>query len=348
MSDFASRLIEWQRRAGRHDLPWQGSRDPYRVWLSEIMLQQTQVVTVIPYYQRFVARFADVASLAAASLDEVLAHWSGLGYYSRARNLHAAAQKIMTDFDGCFPQKIDEIVSLPGIGRSTAAAIAAFCFNARAAILDGNVKRVLARQFGIAGYPGEKGIETRLWALAESLLPPAEVDVYTQALMDMGATLCSRSRPRCAACPVAASCVALGTQQVASLPTPKPKKTVPQKSTRFVILHHAGRIWLQQRPPSGIWGGLWSFPELAMEEDVLAVCSERWHLPVAATRELPDFRHVFSHFSLHIAPQLVEVVSLPLAVNEASGCWMRPDEALAAGIPAPVRKVLIAAGMAQR
>ncbi|WP_124949578.1 A/G-specific adenine glycosylase [Sulfuriferula thiophila] len=342
MSDFAVRLIDWQRRAGRHDLPWQGSRDPYRVWLSEIMLQQTQVLTVIPYYQRFVERFADVASLAAAEQDEVLAYWSGLGYYSRARNLHAAARRVMADFDGVFPVQIEQIVSLPGIGRSTAAAIAAFCFDTRAAILDGNVKRVLTRQFGIAGYPGEKAIETRLWALAEALLPASGVAVYTQALMDMGATLCGRSRPRCEACPVAESCVALATQQVASLPTPKPKKSVPHKTVRFVILQHAGRVWLEQRPSSGIWGGLWSFPELAMEEDALAVCCDNWRLQVGAMRQLPDFRHVFSHFSLQITPQLVEVLSLPLAVNETGGCWVQPEVALGMGIPAPVRKVLAA------
>ena len=342
MSDFALRLMGWQQQHGRHDLPWQGSRDPYRVWLSEIMLQQTQVVTVIPYYQRFVARFPDVANLAAAELDEVLAHWSGLGYYSRARNLHAAARRVVADFGGVFPRQLDAIVSLPGIGRSTAAAIAAFCFDTRAAILDGNVKRVLTRHFGITGYPGEKAIETQLWALAESLLPLSDVDTYIQAQMDMGATLCSRSRPRCTACPVADSCVALATQQVASLPTPKPKKLVPHKTTRFIILHHAGRVWLQQRPPSGIWGGLWSFPELSLETDALAVCRDDWQLQVAATWELPDFRHVFTHFSLQITPQLVEVVSLPLAVNEAGGCWMQPDVALEVGIPAPVRKVLMA------
>lgn len=340
MNNFAQHLINWQRRAGRHDLPWQGSRDPYRVWLSEIMLQQTQVLTVIPYYQRFVARFGDIASVATAELDEVLSYWSGLGYYSRARNLHAAAQRVMADFGGEFPIVIADIMSLPGIGRSTAAAIAAFCFGTRAAILDGNVKRVLTRQFGVAGYPGEKSVETRLWALAESLLPPGEVDIYTQALMDMGATLCSRSRPRCAACPVADSCVALATQQVANLPTPKPRKSVPHKNTRFIILHHAGRVWLQLRPPSGIWGGLWSFPELAMDDDVLAVCRDTWRLQVAATREQPAFRHVFTHFSLMITPQLVEVVSLPLTVNEISGYWVKPDEALAVGIPTPVRKIL--------
>ncbi|NOT18527.1 MAG: A/G-specific adenine glycosylase [Sulfuriferula sp.] len=341
MTSFAHQLINWQQQHGRHDLPWQGSREPYRVWLSEIMLQQTQVATVIPYYQRFVASFPDLASLAAATQDEVLAHWSGLGYYSRARNLHAAAQKIQTDFGGEFPQAINDIVSLPGIGRSTAAAIAAFCFGARAAILDGNVKRVLTRQFGIAGYTGEKQIETKLWALAESLLPNQQVDNYTQALMDMGATLCTRSRPRCEVCPVAASCAALATQQVATLPTPKPKKAIPHKTTRIVILHHAGRIWLQQRPPTGIWGGLWSFPELAMDADVLATCRDDWQLQIASAYELPAFKHVFTHFSLMITPHWVDVVRLPLTIQDNAGRWLSIVDALQAAIPAPVRQVLV-------
>ncbi|MEQ1667067.1 MAG: A/G-specific adenine glycosylase [Sulfuriferula sp.] len=340
MHDFAGKLIAWQRVHGRHDLPWQDSRDPYRVWLSEIMLQQTQVATVIPYYQRFVARFPELANLAAATQDEVLEHWSGLGYYSRARNLHAAAQRVVNDFNGEFPRQIADIVSLPGIGRSTAAAIAAFCFDTHAAILDGNVKRVLTRQFGIAGYPGEKATETQLWALAESLLPPGAVDTYTQALMDMGATLCSRSRPRCEACPVAASCVALATQQVKVLPTPKPKKSIPHKTTRFIILRHAGRVWLQQRPPTGIWGGLWSFPELGVDDDALAICRDQWQLTIAAVDELPAFRHVFTHFSLTIYPLIVDIVSLPLQVNDDSGRWSLPATALAMAIPVPARKLL--------
>ena len=341
MHDFADKLIAWQRVHGRHDLPWQGSREPYRVWLSEIMLQQTQVATVIPYYQRFVARFPDLESLATASQDEVLVYWSGLGYYSRARNLHAAAQRVMSHFNGIFPAHIGDIVSLPGIGRSTAAAIAAFCFGARVAILDGNVKRVLTRQFGIVGYPAEKIIETRLWVLAESLLPVSNVDTYIQALMDMGATCCTRSRPNCEVCPVASTCIALATQQVSTLPTPKPRKAMPHKTARFIILHHAGRIWLQQRPPVGIWGGLWSFPELAMETDVLTTCRDEWQLQIAAMHELPSFRHVFTHFSLMITPQWIDIVSLPLIIQESTGRWLSVEDALQAAIPAPVRSILV-------
>ncbi len=332
----------WQRQHGRHGLPWQGTRDPYRVWLSEIMLQQTQVATVIPYFERFVARFADLPGLAAADLDEVLSYWSGLGYYSRARNLHAAAQRIIQDCGGVFPARPEQLAVLPGIGRSTAAAIAAFCFGARAAILDGNVKRVLARHFGVEGFPGERATEMRLWALAESLLPLAQVDIYTQSLMDMGALLCTRSKPRCADCPVAGSCVALATQRVALLPTARPgaKKIRLHKTAQFVILHHAGRIWLEQRPPTGIWGGLWSFPELPVHDDVLSVCRDSWGLNVLAVRACPSFRHVFTHFGLTITPCWVEVAELPLRVAEQDGWWARPDEALAAAIPVPVRKVL--------
>lgn len=342
MSNFAFQIIAWQRLHGRHGLPWQGSRDPYRVWLSEIMLQQTQVVTVIPYFERFTARFPDLRSLAEANQDDVLAHWSGLGYYSRARNLHAAAQRVMHDFGGVFPSQLPDIMDLPGIGRSTAAAITAFCFGTRAAILDGNVKRVLARHFGVHGFPGLRATETRLWELAESMLPEAEIDIYTQAMMDMGALLCTRTRPRCGACPVAASCVASATGQIALLPTAKakPRLSKPQKTAQFVILHHAGRVWLEQRPAVGIWGGLWSFPELPAAENTLAVCRDAWRLNVIEVRDSPSFRHVFSHFGLTILPRWVEIAELPLTVAEQGGWWAQPEEALTAAIPVPVRKIL--------
>lgn len=343
MSDFSSRIIAWQRKNGRHGLPWQINRDPYRVWLSEIMLQQTQVVTVIPYFERFTARFPDLRSLAEANQDDVLAHWSGLGYYSRGRNLHAAAQRVMRDFDGLFPSQLPEIMDLPGIGRSTAAAIAAFCFGTRAAILDGNVKRVLARHFGVHGFPGLRATETRLWELAESMLPDTQIDVYTQAMMDMGALLCTRTRPRCGDCPVAGSCVASATGQVALLPAAKakPRLSKPQKTAQFVILHHAGRIWLEQRPGAGIWGGLWSFPELPAADDTLAICRDAWNLNVIEVRDSPSFKHVFSHFGLTILPRWVEIAELPLTVGEQGGWWAQPEEALMAAIPVPVRKILL-------
>ncbi|GHT99221.1 hypothetical protein FACS1894154_05890 [Betaproteobacteria bacterium] len=229
MTNFAQRLITWQRTHGRHDLPWQANRDPYRIWVAEIMLQQTQVATVIPYYQRFMARFPDVASLAAASAEAMIESWSGLGYYARARNLHRAAHQVMAEYGGQFPTRADDLITLPGIGRSTAAAIAAFASGERKAILDGNVKRVLCRAFGIEGFPGERTVETRLWALAESLLPAdaQEIGVYIQSQMDLGATVCTRSRPACSQCPLSNDCVAHLSGRSAELPTPRPAKTVP-------------------------------------------------------------------------------------------------------------------------
>ena len=281
MQSFARRIINWQRQHGRHGLPWQGA-DAYRVWLSEIMLQQTQVATVIPYYQRFVTSFSDIAALAAASEDEVLAHWSGLGYYSRARNLHHAAQLIMQRHGGKFPRNFDDIIALPGIGRSTAAAICALAFHERRAILDGNVKRVLARYCAIEGYAGNKKIEVQLWQQAEALLPyssppPREgrrkdsvgdaIVTYTQGLMDLGATVCMRTRPNCGACPVQRSCAAYQSGRVAQLPTPRPRKVLPEKHSTFLLLLNGSDILLEKRPSSGIWGGLWCPPQF---EDVQA------------------------------------------------------------------------------
>ncbi len=340
MPDFAQQLIRWQTVHGRHTLPWQNTRDPYRIWLSEIMLQQTQVGTVIAYYQAFLKRFPDIASLASASQDDVLVMWSGLGYYSRARNLHVAARQVMMHHDGKFPEQIDDIVALPGIGRSTAAAIAAFAFGAHAAILDGNVKRVLARHFGISGYPGEKKTETTLWLLAESLLPAQRVDTYTQALMDFGATLCTRSKPVCQRCPVQTGCAAFASNCVHLLPTPRPKKTLPQKSVRMLILHRNGEIMLEKRADTGIWGGLWSLPELALQHDIEQHCSETFGLTVTTSGHLPLLRHSFTHFHLHITPEILSVSTDASQTTPAQHNWFTPAAALAAGIPTPVRKLL--------
>ncbi|BBP03148.1 A/G-specific adenine glycosylase [Sulfuriferula plumbiphila] len=340
MSDFAQHLIRWQKAHGRHNLPWQGTRDAYRIWLSEIMLQQTQVGTVIPYYLRFLERFPNLARLADAPLDEVLALWSGLGYYSRGRNLHAAARLVMERHGGAFPEYIEDIIALPGIGRSTAAAIAAFAYGAHCAILDGNVKRVLTRHFGIAGHPGAKKTETELWLLAESLLPAHQVNTYTQALMDFGATLCTRAKPRCASCPLGSSCVALATDSVARLPTSRPKKITLQKTTRMLILRHAGEILLEKRPPTGIWGGLWSLPEADMETDLAHHCRTHLGMEVATAANLPALRHSFTHFRLHIAPLLLDVTRLFPRVEQAEQLWLAPRDALSAAIPAAVRKLL--------
>jgi A/G-specific adenine glycosylase len=268
--NFSRQIIDWQRRHGRHHLPWQASGDPYRIWVSEIMLQQTQVGTVIPYFERFMVRFPDVASLAAASEEEVLTRWAGLGYYARGRNLHRAARQIMGQHAGMFPCDFDAIVDLPGIGRSTAAAISAFAFGQRRAILDGNVKRVLTRVFAIDGWPGDKKVETRLWELSEILLPEKDIEAYTQALMDLGATVCTRSNPKCGQCPLACDCAARREGRIARFPVSRPKKPVPERAAIMLVIRHGRDILLRKRPAAGIWGGLWSLPEA--EGDFLPVC----------------------------------------------------------------------------
>ncbi|MDO8990329.1 MAG: A/G-specific adenine glycosylase [Sideroxyarcus sp.] len=338
MTTFAQRLIAWQRTHGRHDLPWQGAA-AYRVWLSEIMLQQTQVATVIPYYLRFVASFPDIAALAAATEDQVLAHWSGLGYYARGRNLHKAAQIIVARFNGEFPRKLEDILELPGIGRSTAAAVCALAFHERRAILDGNVKRVLARYCGIEGWAGDKQVEEKLWQQAEALLPEGDVATYTQALMDMGATVCTRSKPKCVLCPVQADCVALQTERIAALPTPRPRKAVPERNAVFLLLMHGNDILLEKRPGSGIWGGLWCPPQFEDES-----AARDWFLRSGMTAidgvRLETFSHTFTHFKLHISPLKIRLASKPLRVAELGSVWLDVGEALGAAIPTPVRKVL--------
>ena len=271
-TSFATRLIEWQRRHGRKDMPWQADRDPYRIWLSEIMLQQTQVKTVVPYYERFLARFPSIVALAQADIDEVMRLWSGLGYYSRARNLHRAATLVATEFDGVFPEVRESIERLPGVGRSTAAAISAFAFGKREAILDGNVKRVLARHFAVEGVSSAAATEQKLWPLAESLLPKGGrgIEAYTQALMDLGATLCTLRSPECARCPVGATCVARAHNAIAQYPTPRQRKVVPQRETTMLVLLDGADILLERRPPVGIWGGLWCFPEAASKAEAIS------------------------------------------------------------------------------
>lgn len=309
MPAFASALIAWQRRHGRHDLPWQGTRDPYRIWLSEVMLQQTQVAAVIPYYERFLSRFPDVFSLAAASQEEVLALWSGLGYYARGRNLHAAARQIARKG---FPKQTRDIEALPGVGRSTAAAIAVFAFGERAAILDGNAKRVLARVFGVA---------TPDWDLAERQLPATGVAAYTQALMDLGATLCTR-RPDCARCPVRRRCIARREDRVAELPPPRAKKIVPLRRATWLILKHQDHVLLERRPSPGIWGGLWCFPEG----------------PAQPGRRLARIEHGFTHFKLRIQPLLRELRKK--APAGPAQRWMRIADVASAAVPAPVRSLI--------
>ena len=340
-NDFSTRLIDWQKVHGRHDLPWQNTTDPYAIWVSEIMLQQTQVAAVIGYYSKFMQRFPDIATLANATQDQVLQHWSGLGYYSRARNLHNAASRIMDTHGGQFPQDFEIIQSLSGIGRSTAAAIASFAFNQVQTILDGNVKRVLARHFLVEGWPSSPKIEKQLWTLAEALLPEQDMVAYTQGLMDLGATLCTRSKPKCHACPVQSTCQAFQLDRVKYLPTPKPKKTIPEKSTMMLILQRGDEIMLERRPSSGIWGGLWSFPEVAKQEEIEDLIARKYQFSTHIGKSLPILSHTFTHFKLHIQPQMLHVVKMHSKVSESGKIWLSVDDAIGAAVPTPVRKLLL-------
>lgn len=329
MHNFANAIITWQKLHGRHNLPWQNTGNPYAIWVSEIMLQQTQVAAVISYYAKFMVRFPNIQSLATATQDEVLQHWSGLGYYSRARNLHSAAIKIVDDFNGKFPQKFEDILGLPGIGRSTAAAVSTFALNQPMPILDGNVKRVFARHFNVAGWPGLPKIEQNMWQIAMRENPSEEAIAYTQGLMDLGATLCTRSKPKCPACPVHASCAALANQCVTQLPTPRPRKAIPERNIYFLIYKNGDDILLERRINTGIWGGLWSFPEA---ETLANIDQENMQI-------LPKFSHTFTHFKLHIQPVLINSAQQAIKPNSL---WIGLKEAIEAAIPTPVRNILIA------
>lgn len=339
MKNFSVRLIAWHKNHGRHDLPWQ-TGNAYHVWLSEIMLQQTQVATVIPYFQRFLAAFPTIRDLASASVEQVLEHWSGLGYYARGRNLHAAAQIVVNEFQGKFPSSYEQIVALPGIGRSTAAAICALAFHQRHAILDGNVKRVLARYCAIAGWAGDSNVEKRLWEHAESLMPPSEIAIYIQAQMDLGATVCTRSKPKCEACPLRTDCVACQTGMVSAYPFPRPRKAVPEKRSSFLVIVYGDAILFEKRAPRGIWGGLWCFPQTENESDAVADYLQRNGIDAVVQLPLPSFSHTFTHFKLHVSPILLRVDRLPAASREAGSAWMNMQQALASAIPVPVKKIL--------
>lgn len=338
---FARRLLDWYDRHGRHDLPWQHPRTPYRVWLSEVMLQQTQVRTVIPYFERFVAALPDLAALAAAPLDTVLALWSGLGYYSRARNLHRAAQRCMAEHEGELPHDAERLAALPGIGRSTAAAILAQAWGERHAILDGNVRRVLARFHGVRGWPGGSAVQKTLWTQAEAHTPPTRCADYTQAIMDLGATVCTRSRPRCDACPQAEDCVARRDGLTAQLPEAKPSRALPTRATVMLVVRDGdGRVLLQRRGPTGVWAGLWSLPEA---DDAAAGRAQLRAQAIAVDDGTPlaPFVHVFSHYRLHVSPLLLDCAGAATAVrDDADWRWCAPAELGAVGLPAPVRTLL--------
>lgn len=347
---FSQAVIDWQRSHGRHTLPWQNTTDAYRIWLSEIMLQQTQVAAVLGYYARFLARFPTVQALAEAPPEDVMAHWSGLGYYTRARNLHACARRVVQDYGGVFPSDPALLAGLPGIGRSTAAAIAAFSSGARAAILDGNVKRVFARVFGIDAYPGEKRVEDALWRRAEALLPEQGIASYTQGLMDLGATLCTRSRPDCPRCPLQARCVAYATGRTAELPVRKPRKATPEKRAALLAVIDRGQVLLEQRPGSGIWGGLLSLPEVDghLEVDVAAAspldvaAAAAQYGTVEEVQALRPLVHVFTHYKLHIAPWQVTLAARGGATGRH--LWWDLHAIGEAPLPAPVKKLLVELG----
>lgn len=337
------RLLIWFDRHGRHDLPWQHPRTPYRVWLSEIMLQQTQVSVVIDYFNRFVTALPDLPALAAAAQDQVLALWSGLGYYARARNLHAAAKLCVERHHGDLPRDFAALIALPGIGRSTAGAILSQAWNDPAPILDGNVKRVLCRLFGIDGWPGATAIEKQLWSIAETLLSPDRPADWTQAQMDFGATLCTRANPDCAICPLQDACVARRDGRIHALPAAKPGKALPLRETHMLLITDAdGRVLLQRRPPIGVWASLWSLPEHADLEEAQHWFARHVGGDFTRARALPDRDHGFSHFRLKIRPLAIAANSQRNAIadNDATLRWATPAELASLGLPAPVRKLL--------
>lgn len=339
-------VLDWFDQHGRHDLPWQRNPTPYRVWVSEIMLQQTQVSVVIPYFERFMASFPTLAELASAELDAVLAHWSGLGYYARARHLYRAAVLIADQHGGVFPDDFADVQNLPGIGRSTAGAILSLACGQRHPILDGNVKRVLARVFGVDGWPGQSAVLAELWRLAEHCTPQSRAGAYNQGMMDLGATRCTRTRPDCARCPLAACCVAQLQGRQRELPAPRPRKELPTRATTLLaILDPSGEILLERRPPTGIWGGLWSLPETGVSasdiESIAAWCQDRLGVRPERVERLAERRHTFSHYHLRIELARIELGAYPSGVQDGLGVrWSAPQTVGDLGLPAPIARIL--------
>lgn len=340
--EFSRQLLAWFDKHGRKDLPWQKNATPYRVWVSEIMLQQTQVTTVIPYYQRFMTRFPSLKSLALAKQGDVLSLWTGLGYYARGRNLHKAAQQITQQHGGRFPRDIETVKSLPGIGPSTAGAILALTCDQRQPILDGNVKRVLCRYYAIDGWPGKPTVEKELWLRAEQHTPDKRVADYTQAIMDLGATLCRRSKPDCTLCPVRGDCQAYALGKVSTYPMPRPRKIIPQRQSQLLLITNpAGEVLLQQRPPSGIWGGLWSLPECPPELSAENWCKQQLNARVITESSWPELKHTFSHFQLTITPIRLEVRPENKRVMEPDATvWYKTHHSTQLGLPAPIKQLL--------
>lgn len=342
MTPFAQAILTWYDAFGRKNLPWQHNKTAYKVWLSEIMLQQTQVTTVIPYFNRFLERFPDIKALADASQDEVMHLWTGLGYYARARNLHKAAQVIALEYGGEFPTDLSTVNALPGVGRSTAAAILSSVYQQPHAILDGNVKRTLARCFAVEGWPGQKTVENQLWQLAEHHTPTIKTDNYNQAMMDMGAMVCTRSKPKCTLCPVASLCIAKQDGTQSQYPGKKPQKSKPVKATTFIMLYSNNCVWLEQRPSSGIWGGLYCFPETTGDSGEPWLTENAIHADtLRAVSTLITFRHTFSHYHLDITPVLVELNEKTNHIMEESqGLWYNLTKSPKVGLAAPVKQLL--------
>jgi len=345
MTTFAEKIIRWQKRDGRHDLPWQNTRDPYRIWVSEIMLQQTQIGAVIDYYARFMKRFPTLQSLAETRIDDVMPYWAGLGYYARARNLHKTAVQIQAEFGGAFPTQYEDVWSLPGIGRSTAAAICAFAYGQPRPILDGNVKRVFARYFGVAGDVRTKAVEDKMWLIAEREKPRKNIEAYIQGQMDLGATLCARNTPKCVLCPLKDSCVAHLDGLTDALPQRTPKKTVPHRTTKMLVMLNANEVYIERRPPTGIWGGLYSLPEIALDIDVADTIQKKFSSTInlaTAIQSLPIIEHGFSHYTLTIYPVKISIAKRRLQAGEPGSMWLNLDDITTAALPAPVKKILLA------
>ncbi len=340
--NFSQALLDWFDQHGRKDLPWQNDISPYRVWVSEIMLQQTQVNTAIPYFERFLTTFPTIETLAQADQDRVLNLWAGLGYYARARNLHKTAQIIHRELNGAFPDTLDQLTQLPGIGRSTAGAIISIAMQQRAPILDGNVKRVLTRFLAIDGWPGQSAVQKKLWHYAEQFTPTQRVADYTQAIMDLGATLCTRSRPACNLCPLNSKCSALKSTQQDKFPASKPKKDIPTRDLYFLILEDTqGNILLEKRPPNGIWGGLWSLPEHPDRSILLQQIEQQHQCSIKSVKPGKKIRHTFSHYRLNIQPIHATTTLKPNHIQEPGRwCWFSRNELKHKGLPAPVNKLL--------
>ncbi|MFQ5982764.1 MAG: A/G-specific adenine glycosylase [Woeseiaceae bacterium] len=341
MASIAQQLLSWHRKFGRKDLPWQHDPTPYRIWISEIMLQQTQVTTVIPYYLRFMESFPDIESLANASTNDVLKHWSGLGYYARARNLHGAARLIRDGHDGQFPETFEAIVELPGIGRSTAGAILSLAFKQRYPILDGNAKRVIARYHAVEGWPGKSAVSKKLWALADQHTPHQDVAAYTQAIMDLGATICTRSGPNCNVCPLKKGCAAFGADAVSRYPGRRETKQKPLRHTHMVLAHIDGAVYLERRPAQGIWGGLWSLPELADGDDVNRWCERELNARPAELDRWQTMRHSFTHYDLDIEPIAVRLSAQSSTLRDTQdSIWYEIGSPPPGGMAAPVNKLI--------